>query len=86
MKNEISLEGPVLLVDGELMLLIPLTDGGAAFVKRARGIGEVQGEYLKVVIPEWIARMLRVEEGDRVTVSTAGGEFGYQAAQARLVN
>ena len=86
MKREISLEGPALLVDGELMLLIPLSDGGAAFVKCVREIGEVQGEYLKVVIPEWIARVLRVEEGDRVTVSTSGGEFGFQAAQPRLVN
>jgi hypothetical protein len=82
----ISLEGPVLLVDGELMLLIPLSDGGAEFVKCARGIGEVQGECLKVVIPEWIACMLRVEEGDRVVVSSTGGKFGIQAAQPRLVN
>ena len=86
MKEEISLEGPVLLVDGELMLLIPLNDGGAAFVKCARGIGEVQGEYLKVVIPEWIARMLRVEEGDRVVVSSTDCRIGIQAATARLLN
>jgi len=86
MNEEISLEGPVLLVDGELMLLIPLSDGGAEFVERTQGIGEVQGDYLKVVIPVWLAGVLRVEEGDRVVVTSTGGKFGMQAVQARLVN
>jgi hypothetical protein len=86
MKEEISLEGPVLLVDGELMLLIPLSDGGAEFVECTRGIGEVQGDYLKVVIPGWLADVLRVEEGDRVVVTSTRRTFGIQAVQPRLVN
>ena len=32
MNDEISLEGPVQLVDGELVVLIPLEEGGAEFV------------------------------------------------------
>jgi hypothetical protein len=86
MKEEISLEGPVLLVDGELMLLIPLSDGGAEFVECTQGIGEVHGEYLKVVIPEWLAGVLRVEEGDRVVVTSTRRKFGIQAVQPRLLN
>jgi hypothetical protein len=86
MKKEISLEGPVLLVDGELMLLIPLGEGGAEFVECTQGIGEVQGDYLKVVIPGWLAGVLRVEEGDRVVVTSTRRKFGIQAVQPRLVN
>ena len=86
MNEEISLEGPVLLVDGELVLLIPLDSGGAEFVACTRGIGEVQDEYLKIVIPPWLAGVLRVEAGDLVQVSNEGGKFGIHAVQARPVN
>ena len=86
MKEEISLEGPVLSVDGELMILIPLSDGGTEFVECTQGIGEVSGDYLKVVIPEWLAGVLRVEEGDRVVVTSTRRKFGMQAVQPRLEN
>ena len=62
MAEPMSLQGPVLKVNGELMLLIPLEDGGAAEVEGARGVCDAQGSYLKVAIPEWIAGLLRIEE------------------------
>jgi hypothetical protein len=71
-ENVTSLEGPVLKVNVELMLLIPLADAGAESVERARGISEVQGEFLKIVIPEWLAGMLEIEEGDLVRVDSDG--------------
>ncbi|MGB2592632.1 MAG: hypothetical protein WAJ96_18400 [Candidatus Acidiferrum sp.] len=67
-----SLEGPVLKIKGELMLLIPLVDGESDQVECSRGISEVQGEFLKIVIPEWIAGMLEIEEGDFVRVQSDG--------------
>jgi hypothetical protein len=67
-----SLEGRVLKVMGELMLLIPLADGGSEMVESSRGISEVQGEFLKIVIPEWLAGVLRIEEGDLVCVQSDG--------------
>ena len=72
MENVMSLEGRVLKVMGELMLLIPLADGGSEMVESSRGISEVQGEFLKIVIPEWLAGMLRIEEGDLVCVQSDG--------------
>ncbi len=86
MENVISLEGPVLKVMGELMLLIPLADGGAGLVESSRGISEVQGEFLKIVIPEWLAGMLRIEEGDLVCVHNTGGKFHINATSPRPVN
>jgi hypothetical protein len=71
-ENAMSLEGPVLKVNGELMLLIPLADGGSEMVESSRGISEVQGEFLKIVIPEWLAGLLRIEEGDLVCVQSDG--------------
>jgi hypothetical protein len=71
-ENMLSLEGPVLKVNGELLLLIPLADTSSEAVERSRGISEVQGEFLKIVIPEWLAGMLEIEEGDLVRVDSDG--------------
>lgn len=86
MENEQCLEGPVLKVNGELMLLIPLSVGGADFVECSRGISEVQGEFLKIVIPEWLAGLLRIDEGDLVRVSNAHGKFEIVSPNPRPVH
>lgn len=80
-----ALEGPVLKVNGELMLLIPLAEGGVELLECSRGISEVQGEFLKIVIPEWLAGILRIEEGDLVRVS-ADGALHISAASPRTVH
>lgn len=85
MENVMALEGPVLKVNGELMLLIPLADGGAELIERSRGISEVQGEFLKIVIPEWLAGILEIEEGDLVRVSN-DGKLNITAGSPRLVH
>lgn len=86
MNKLMSLEGPVLNVNGELMLLIPLADGGSELVDCSRGISEVQGDYLKISIPEWIANLLHIEEGDLVCVHNTDGKFHIVASNPRLVN
>lgn len=86
MENVMSLEGPVLKVNGELMLLIPLEDGGAELIECSRGISEIQGEFLKIAIPEWLAGVLRIEEGDFVCVHNTDGNFHINATTPRPVN
>ena len=81
-----ALEGSVLKVNGELMLLIPLASGGSELIDCSRGISEVQGEYLKIVIPEWLAGMLRIEEGDLVCVPNGDDKFHIQASHPRPVH
>ena len=84
--NVISLEGPVIKKDGQLMLLIALSDGGEELQECSRGISEVENSCLKIVIPEWLAGMLRVEEGDLVHVSNLNGKFNISAVSPRFVN
>jgi hypothetical protein len=84
-ENVMSLEGRVLKVLGELMLLIPLADGGLEMVESSRGISEVQGEFLKIVIPEWLAGMLRIEEGDLLCVQS-DGKLHIRALHPRMVH
>jgi hypothetical protein len=86
MEKVMSLEGPVLKVDGELVLMIPLSEGGDELVECSRGISEVQGKYLKIVIQEWLAGMLRIEEGDLVCVHNTDGKFHINASNPRPVH
>jgi hypothetical protein len=71
----VSLEGPVELIDGELAILIPLDVGGAALAPFAKGIGEIEGPFLKVVIQPWLAEKLRIGVGSLVIVDNLNGKF-----------
>lgn len=82
----ISLEGAVIRKEGELILLIPLSEGGEELRESSRGIADVEGDCLKIVIPEWLAGMLRIEEGDLVHVNNLNGKFNISAVSPRTVN
>ena len=71
----VSLEGPVEVVNGELAILSPLEAGGAVLAPLAKGIGEIDGEFLKVVIRPWLAEKLRIAAGSLVIVDNANGKF-----------
>jgi hypothetical protein len=85
-KDESYLEGPVLKIDGQLSLLIPLDGGGSEFLECSRGISEVHGEFLKIVIPDWLAGLFRIDEGDLVCVSHVDGKLHIVSANPRLVH
>ncbi len=86
MEEVMTLEGPVLKVNGELVLFIPLSAGGEELVELSRGISEVEGEFLRINIPAWLAADLRIEEGDLVCVRKAGGLFRIGPSDPRQVH
>ncbi len=69
------LQGPVERIGGKLALRIPLAAGGDSFVECSKGISEIEGEYLKIIIPEWLSGMLRIDEGSWVSVDNENGKF-----------
>jgi hypothetical protein len=69
-----SLEGPVERLNEKLVLRIPLVAGGSELIACARGISEVDGEYLTIIIPEWLSGMLRIEAGCLVSIDNSGGK------------
>jgi hypothetical protein len=75
MEKVMSLEGPVLKIGGQLVLVVPLAIGSGALTECSQGICEARGEFLQIVIPEWLAGMLRIEEGDLVSVDNADGKL-----------
>jgi len=86
MEGVMSLEGSVLKVNGELTLFIPLVDGVSELAEYSRGTSEVHGEYLKIVIPKWLADILQIEEGDLVCVYDGDKQFHVYASQPGLVH
>lgn len=78
MDDIVSLGGPLEKIDGKLILRIPLASGGNKLSQCARGIAEIEGEYLKVIIPDWLAAKLGIQEGSRVIVDNQGGKFNIR--------
>jgi hypothetical protein len=70
-----TLGGPVELIDGQLTMRIPLSVGGDAFVDCARGIGQVDGNDLVVIIPEWLGTKLGILDGTQVVFDNRNGKF-----------
>jgi hypothetical protein len=86
MEELLLLQGPVLKVNGRLTLLVPIEDVGSDSIECRRGSSEVSGAYLKIVIPDWLAGMLRIEEGDVVCVNNWDGTFEIRPNVAGTVH
>ena len=83
----VCLEGPLERVNGELVLMIPLEEGGNKLREVAKGISEtVRGSILKIVIQPWLAGVLRIEEGDPVQVENQNGKFNLRPLKARPIH
>lgn len=83
MEDVTSLEGPVTKKDGVLTLLVRLVEGGLELMECSRGISEIEGACLKIEIPEWLAGVLRVKEGDLININNLNGKFNISAVSAR---
>jgi hypothetical protein len=70
-----SLKGPVELIRGQLILRIPLAAGGARLRRCARSISRVEGDFLEVTIPAWLAEKIKISEGTVVAVDNRWGKF-----------
>jgi hypothetical protein len=77
----VSLSGPIEESDGELVLLIPLSAGGYILAATARGIGQIEGNFLKVTIPPWLAAKLEISAGSIVNIDNTGGKFNITPQQ-----
>jgi hypothetical protein len=82
----VYLKGPVEQEGEALVLRIPLIAGGAALTECSRGIAEIEGDVLKVNIPQWLADHLLVRVGDVVNVSNLNGRFNIFPADPRRPN
>ena len=73
--DTVSIEGPVELIDGRLVLRIPLAAGGDKLAPLAQGIGTVEHNHLIVTIQPWVAEKLRIGLDSLVVVDNVNGKF-----------
>jgi hypothetical protein len=78
MGNVTSLQRLVENIDGKLMLRIPLAAGGRELVECSRGISEIDGDFLTIVIPDWLAEKLAISEGSTLVVGNANDRFNIR--------
>jgi hypothetical protein len=77
MSKYVSIRGPVETRDGKLTLMIPLAVGGNELITSAKGISEIEGEYLRVTIPEWLALKMGIQSGMILDVDNREGKFTF---------
>ncbi len=80
--RKVSIRGPIEREGGKLMLKIPLVVGGSDLIACTKGIGVVDGHFLKIEVQPWMANKLGVSEGTVMTVDNTEGEFRMQRADA----
>jgi len=86
MNEAVSLQGLVEMINGELVLMIPLDAISADLLESSRGTSEVHDAYLKIAIPCCLAGLLRFEKGDLVCVHNMDGQFNIQPVKQHPVN
>ena len=77
------IEGPVEQIGDQLVLRIPLAEGGDRLVACTKGIGHIEGHSLEVLIPGWLATKLGIAAGSRVVIGRKGRKCALWPA-ARL--
>jgi hypothetical protein len=70
-------------IDGKLVLNIPLAEGESHFVQSSRGLGVIEGENLKVTIPQWLATKLGIVAGGLVVIDNRGGKFNFRESRVQ---
>ena len=72
------IEGPVELVNGKLLLRIPLAAGSDKLVGCSRSIDTADGEFLTIAIDRRLVDCNGIGEGSRVVVSNMDGKLDVQ--------
>ena len=75
MDDIVSIRCRVELLGGDFTLRIPLAAGGDRLAPVASGIGQIEGDYLCVVIRPSLAKDMRITEGRFVVVDNRDGKF-----------
>jgi hypothetical protein len=70
-----EMAGPVEEDNGKLVLRIPLAMGGDQFTHVTEGISEIDGPYLKIILPQWLVQKLDIREGSRVAIDNKNRTF-----------
>ena len=77
----VALEGPVERRGEQLVLRVPMKAGGERLQLVARTTSYEEDGRLVVVLPEWLSKRLKLEEGTAVHVDDRGGRLNIARLQ-----
>ncbi len=77
-RRVVRVEGPLERIDGRWLMRIPLTVGGDVLSATTAGIGRVKGDMLEVELAERLVQNLKLQDGQRLLVHNATGEFTFE--------
>lgn len=80
-----SLMEPILDSNRRWLVVIPQAMSGELRICSGTTV-DFEGDYLKVFLPEWIARELKEDAEDQVWIRTAGSKLDFQVVKARPAN
>lgn len=69
------LQARVQTLNGHLVIYVPLDRGGRQLASITRGLSDTEGAQLKIVIPEWLANEVGIQEGTDVSIDSRDGQF-----------
>lgn len=76
-----EMAGPVEAEGANLVLRIPLFQGGYEFKQVTEGISEIDGAYLKITLPQWLVNQLDLRAGSRVVIDNKDRKFNMVLVQ-----
>lgn len=79
--SKLPITGPVELVNNQFCLRIPLAAGGDELVPLTTKIATVEGDVLKVIIPDFLMKFLNLRVGGLVNVQVVEGKFNLTSAE-----
>jgi len=85
MASRITLRARVKKLNGHLVVYIPLNAGGRQLAEVTRGLSDIEGKRLKIVIPGWLAEAGRFLEA-RPDVAVVCGRLRERRPEASIYN
>ena len=81
MMSKLPIQGPIELVNDQFCLMIPLEAGGDELVPLTTKIATVEGDMLKVVVPDWMMKYLGLRVDGLVDIDIVDGKFNIKSAE-----
>jgi antitoxin component of MazEF toxin-antitoxin module len=80
-----SLMDPILDIDGRWVVVIPPAISGELRICSGTTV-KFEGNFLKIFLPEWIAKELQEDGEDQVWVRTADSKLVFHVVKAKPPN
>ena len=80
MSDYVSIDGPIEMIDGRMLVRIPLEPYGKSLVDCTQSLSFIADDHLCIEIHEWMLEKLEMNAADLLHIDNANGEFNMRRA------